>query len=472
MRGALLCACACASAAGLHLGAFPAGSIVAVRTPSKLKTGYAEPVFLDVLSSAGELLSTVALPNTSSAGVMALTSRRSTVEGQLSRSDDGCFLAFVGYDATFNTPSPYTDPSVPRSVAVISADGDVDISTSSMGLAALTGTARGAALVGDGSYVLSSDAGLMAPAPLHVARADGGPLVADNVRGVAAWRGSLFVTTASYSRGALPGVWRLNAAGAPIVAPADGSLGEFVGAAGYVSGSDQGPYGVAVADDFTVLVTEETDGLFVFRANATQAGGGAGWHRAPAPPLTDPGAAGAYAGFTHVGVDPLTGVALVVSSYDATKDSDDDVRYTTTIYEVLRGVEGWDGALSLRAIATSPAGFDYRGAQPAPSCAPLPSSTPFPAPAPATATASRPPSQPSMTPPAAPAAAAAATVNVAAAVTLPLVAIAAAGAAFFYYRSGRRPTALLAVSGGSGDTALSQKRLGLLGARAGGYGAA
>ena len=73
MRGALLCACACASAAGLHLGAFPAGSIVAVRTPSKLKTGYAEPVFLDVLSSAGELLSTVALPNTSSAGVMALT---------------------------------------------------------------------------------------------------------------------------------------------------------------------------------------------------------------------------------------------------------------------------------------------------------------------------------------------------------------------------------------------------------------
>ena len=165
-------------------------------------------------------------------------------------------------------------------------------------------------------------------------------------------------------------------------------------------------------------------------------------------------------------------MALVVSSYDATKDSDDDVRYTTTIYEVLRGVEGWDGALSLRAIATSPAGFDYRGAQPAPSCAPLPSSTPFPAPAPATATASRPPSQPSMTPPAAPAAAAAATVNVAAAVTLPLVAIAAAGAAFFYYRSGRRPTALLAVSGGSGDTALSQKRLGLLGARAGGYGAA
>ena len=399
---------------------------------------------------------------------MAITSRRSTVEGLFTRSDDGCSLAYTGYDTDWDTPSPMDDPSIPRSVAVVSADGSVTVTSSSMSLAALYGTARGAALVGDGTYVLSSDVGLMAPAPLGVQAATHGVLVPDNVRGVASWRGSIFVTTASNSKGARPGVWRLNAAGTPIVAPEDGTLGEYVGPCSYSSGVDQGPYGLAIADDFTVLAAEETDGLFVFRANATQPGGGAGWHLSLAPPVTDPDATGTYAGFTHVGTDPLTGFTLVVTSYDATKSSDDDTKYETSIFEVVQGVGGWDGPLSLRKIITSPSGFDYRGAQPAPSCMPLPSSTPFPS----AANGPLPHDPPS--------------VNVAAAVSIPLVIVGAAAAVFFYARavgttpvkliyswvsskrSGFAPRPLYAAPGGGEQIKLGISRAAQLGGGAGG----
>ena len=40
------------------------------------------------------------------------------------------------------------------------------------------------------------------------------------MRGGAAWRGSLLVSTASNSRGVTPGLWRVNPPGTPVEAPA------------------------------------------------------------------------------------------------------------------------------------------------------------------------------------------------------------------------------------------------------------
>ena len=348
---------------------FPAASLVAIRTPVNGKTGAAEAVFLDVIDVAsGNVTSTLTLPSTTSDVLPAFTLVRSTVMGALARSDEGCVLSAAGYDVDAFTANA---ASTARAVTalLVYADGHLDVSQSD---GTLSATARGAALVG-GSYVLTSDGGLRAPSPLGVRDFAGSSLVSDNVRGVAVWRGSVLVTTASNSNGAVPGLWRVNAPGAPIVAPASGLLGELLVQLPYTSGVDQGPYGVAVVDDLTILIAEETGGLVVLRSNATLTPPSEGWHIAPLD-IRDPDSDNLYAGFTHVGADPSTGLVVVVTSYDAAVD-DDDYR-ETEIFEVVHDAD-WTTA-SLRLIATSPYGFDYRGVQPAPRCASFVSPTPLP----------------------------------------------------------------------------------------------
>ena len=401
---------ACALALAQPPPSPPAGFIVALRSRTDLPTGQTFAAFLDVIDPAsGAVAFSVSVPNNATSGgsgggggggtATTLTLRRSTVEGSLARSDDGCSVTLAGYAAPVGTANAYRLSSVPRSAAVLYASGELNVSTGDLTLAAVQGQARSVALfavpglaggaddddggLGPGTpvggnasnnnaVVFGSDWGVTLPALLGTVRNETDPvdryydlmLAYSNVRGLLSRRNRLYVSSASNVAPITQGIWLLNPAGGHLSAPLP-SLGEFIA-------DVEAPYGFAFLDDFTILVASEVEGLVLLRANQTVTRGGEGWFRT-ASVLSPEGFT-----FTHVGVDTSRGHALADVRAFAVTSGPDSEDLATTIYEVL--VSPDFAALTLRAVVASPAGFEYRGVAGAPHCVPIPLATPFPLP--------------------------------------------------------------------------------------------
>ena len=117
---------------------FTQGNLIVVRVGSHtgandtlLSSG--NPVFLDEYSLTGTLVQSIALP-TASVGAKhrLILSGTATSEGSISRSPNGQFLALTGYDTLKGGPvslSSTTSASVNRSVAIINANAQIDITT-------------------------------------------------------------------------------------------------------------------------------------------------------------------------------------------------------------------------------------------------------------------------------------------------------------------------------------------------------
>lgn len=194
-----------AAAAGTALaGPFTAGNLVVYRAGdgSGALGNAAAAAFLDEYTPSGTLVQSVALPTSVSGSNRRVTiSGSASSEGQLTRSADGRYLAFVGYDAAPGTASIATSTSatVNRVIARVGMDGVVDSSTITT---AFSGNAIRAAATDDGSrfWVTGGTNGVQF-AQYGVANAanqiNTGTGASTNNRAVNIFGGQLYVSSAS-----------------------------------------------------------------------------------------------------------------------------------------------------------------------------------------------------------------------------------------------------------------------------------
>ncbi|MBV9099132.1 MAG: hypothetical protein JO079_13855 [Frankiaceae bacterium] len=162
------------SAAHSSVVSFAGGELVVYRVGDGASplSNAAAPVFLDWLHADGSLDHTVAVPTTTSGVQHRLTSvGYSTSEGTLSRSPDGHWLAFAGYDAAPGTFGPTGAPqslaasapaSVPRVVGLLNGDGTLDTSTALTGASTPQVVRAAATLDGQGVWATGSTGGVLA----------------------------------------------------------------------------------------------------------------------------------------------------------------------------------------------------------------------------------------------------------------------------------------------------------------------
>ncbi len=120
----------------MHAGAAPltAGNLLVYRVGdgSAALTSAATPVFLDEYTTAGSLVQSLVMPIADAAPHQTLTqSGSATSAGLITRSSDGAYVVFTGYDAAPGTASVTgtTSAAVNRIVGRVNALGTVDTST-------------------------------------------------------------------------------------------------------------------------------------------------------------------------------------------------------------------------------------------------------------------------------------------------------------------------------------------------------
>lgn len=339
------------TAAATRTTALPAGALLAVRTQTNL-TSVTLPVFIDVLDAvSGAVLSSIALPTAAAGAQLRLTLRQSTVEGALTSSTDGCTAVLAGYDAPPGVKAPQLDTTIARSVLLLGGNGAIDTRTGHLGVAALSGIPRSAALLPGPSamVIVAGDAGVMLPvAAGAVAPASAtATLLASNVRSLAPWPpAALYYTSASQVARMSPGAWLANPNGEPLNVTLPGPGRQLGGAT-----AAQGAYGFAVVDSDTVVAADETLGLLVYRFD------GAAWTTTQGP--SDPEGQGPWTGFSHATADS-TGAVFVSTTWRSAADR------TTRVYRVAHDAQWSPASLQLSLLARSPADFEYRGLAPAP----------------------------------------------------------------------------------------------------------
>ena len=117
-----------------HAAGFTEGNVVVYRVGdgAAALTNAATPAFLDEYDAAGTLVQSIALPTADDGSNRQLTNNgTASSEGFLSRSTDGRYLVFGGYDAAVGTANPATmaASTANRVVGRADANGVVDTST-------------------------------------------------------------------------------------------------------------------------------------------------------------------------------------------------------------------------------------------------------------------------------------------------------------------------------------------------------
>src|SRR5205085_4241165 len=123
-----------AFAATIHGAAFTPGNLVIYRMNdgAAALSANGTPVFLDEYTTGGTLVQSIAVPTTTVGAQHRLVcSGTATSEGWLTRSADGQYVVFPGYDAAVGTASIATSTSatVPRVIGRVAANGTLDTST-------------------------------------------------------------------------------------------------------------------------------------------------------------------------------------------------------------------------------------------------------------------------------------------------------------------------------------------------------
>jgi uncharacterized protein len=134
LRRIVIAAAVFALAATIHGAAFTPGNLVIYRMGdgAAALSANGTPVFLDEYTTAGVLVQSIAVPTTTVGAQRRLVcSGSATSEGWLTRSTDGQYIVFPGYDAAVGTANITTSPSatVPRVIGRAGASGTLDTST-------------------------------------------------------------------------------------------------------------------------------------------------------------------------------------------------------------------------------------------------------------------------------------------------------------------------------------------------------
>jgi len=88
------------------------------------------PVFLDEYSTNGNLIQTIAIPNSISSPHKLVLTGNSINQGFITRSSNGQYIVFGGYDTTTGGTSPSSSLTINRTLAFVDYLGNVDLSTS------------------------------------------------------------------------------------------------------------------------------------------------------------------------------------------------------------------------------------------------------------------------------------------------------------------------------------------------------
>ncbi|HJQ39093.1 MAG TPA: hypothetical protein VKB93_18295, partial [Thermoanaerobaculia bacterium] len=168
-------------------------------------------VFLDEYTTAGAFVQTITVPTTTVGSQRRLVvSGSATSEGFMTRSADGQYLVFSGYDAALATASITTSTSatVPRVIARVAADGTIDTSTA-LTDAISGGNPRGAASTNGTDLWISgtSGGGGIRYAAFGATTSTALNTTPNNLRSVNVFNGQLYISSQT-------GAFRLSTVGA------------------------------------------------------------------------------------------------------------------------------------------------------------------------------------------------------------------------------------------------------------------
>ncbi len=181
--------------------AFTDGNLVIYRvgTGSAALSSAATAVFLDEYTTSGSLVQSIAVATSDSGSNQALTaSGTATSEGALSRSADGRFLVFTGYDAALGTTSVAGTASsaVARTIGLAAADGTINTSTTTT---LFSGNNPRGATSTDGTdlWVVGGNSGV-----IYTTSGSSGPgtvvsTTVTNIRTVSVFGNQLYISTGS-----------------------------------------------------------------------------------------------------------------------------------------------------------------------------------------------------------------------------------------------------------------------------------
>jgi hypothetical protein len=130
---ASICSVSFAQNAQKTSAAFTTGNLVVYRVGdgSAALTSSATAIFLDEYSPTGTLVQSVALPTATSGSNNPITaSGTATSEGFITRSTNGSYLVFTGYNAVPTTTTPNTSTTITRIVGRIDNAGNINTTTS------------------------------------------------------------------------------------------------------------------------------------------------------------------------------------------------------------------------------------------------------------------------------------------------------------------------------------------------------
>jgi Immunoglobulin I-set domain/Thrombospondin type 3 repeat len=259
--GALLGMTSFASAASIT-----PGNLVVVRIGdgSATLTSAATAVFLDEYTPAGSFVQTIALPTTANGAQKQLTnSGVATSEGFLTLSTNGQYLVNAGYGTTLGTAgvASTTSASVPRVVARVDMNGNIDTSTA-LGDSYSANNIRSAASVDGSAFWTGGTAatgGGVRYATLGATTATGLSTTITNTRVINIFGGQLYTSSAT---GAFQGVSTVGS-GLPTTSGQTIAL-----LPGFPTSSGPSSYDYFLADPATLYVADD---------RATSAGGIQKW---------------------------------------------------------------------------------------------------------------------------------------------------------------------------------------------------
>jgi hypothetical protein len=227
---------------------FTPGNLVVLRVGDGVQTlaNTGNTIFLDqILASDGSSVNTVTIPDTLPNGLFV--TGNATSEGQLSRSADGRFLTFGGYNTNRPTPASVvtsTSTDVPRGIGVVDASGTYSLAavtttqftTSNIRSGVTDGTNN---FWGAGANSGTIYFGNLAPAAVVQSSVL-------NTRVVNIFNGDLYFSTAS---GTIPGIYFLGTGGMPAGTATTNLL---ISTAGTGTGTSS-PYDFAINSNRTLV---------------------------------------------------------------------------------------------------------------------------------------------------------------------------------------------------------------------------
>jgi len=201
LRRIVIAAAVFGLAATIHAAAFTPGNLVIYRMGdgAAALTSNGTPVFLDEYTTAGVLVQSIAVPTTTVGAQRRLVSSgTATSEGWLTRSADGQYVVFPGYDAAVGTASitGSTSATVPRVIGRAAQNGTLDTSTALTD--AISGSnPRGAASTNGTDLWISGGAAGVRYATLGATTSTSISTTVTNLRALNIFAGQLYVSSAS-----------------------------------------------------------------------------------------------------------------------------------------------------------------------------------------------------------------------------------------------------------------------------------